>query len=62
MTFVEEYGNLTVKQARKLNKKMIRKENMKNINFEKVFVYGISLGIGVSVLYLLLTLTAFITA
>lgn len=62
MTFIEEYGYLTVKQARKLNKKMIRKENMKNINFEKVFVYGISLGISVSVLYLLLTLTAFITA
>ena len=35
---------------------------MKKINWEKVIVYGVALGISVSILYLLLILTAHVTA
>jgi hypothetical protein len=35
---------------------------LKSINFEKVLVYGVALGISASMLYLLLILTAYVTA
>mgnify|MGYP006992086181 CR=1 FL=1 len=61
-SFENQYGNLTVREAMILNSKANKRGIMKNINLEKVLVYGISLGLGVSILYLLLILTAYITA
>lgn len=61
-SFENQYGNLTVREAMILNNKANKRGIMKNINLEKVLVYGISLGLGVSILYLLLILTAYITA
>lgn len=55
-------SGLSVKGARKLNRKARRREMLKSINFEKVLVYGVALGISASMLYLLLILTAYITA
>lgn len=61
-SFENQYGNLTVREAMILNSKVNKRGIMKNINLEKVLVYGISLGLGISILYLLLILTAYITA
>lgn len=61
-SFENQYGNLTVREAMILNSKANKRGIMKNINLEKVLVYGISLGLGISILYLLLILTAYITA
>ena len=61
-SFENQYGNLTAREAMILNNKANKRGIMKNINLEKVLVYGISLGLGVSILYLLLILTAYITA
>lgn len=62
MSFAEDYGTLTVKEARKLNRQAIRQELKRKINWEKVLAFGLGIGFGASALYLLLVLTAHITA
>lgn len=59
--FMKKYGNLTVGDAIKLNEKE-RSGMRKRINWEKVLVYGVSLGFMSSTIYLLLVIASAITA
>lgn len=59
--FVEKYGNLTVVDAIKLNKKE-RSGMRERIDWEKVLIYGVSLGFMSSTIYLLLVIASAITA
>ena len=60
--FANKYGDYSVGDIQKLNKKYNRKQILKNINWEKVFVYGVCLGFMISTLYLLLKIMAVLTA
>lgn len=60
--FAKKYGDYSVGDIRKLNKRYNRKQALKSINWEKVIVYGIALGLGLTITYLLLLITATLTA
>lgn len=58
MSFAEEYGHYTVGQIKRMN----RKSTMNKINWKEVIYTGVTLGFMASVIYLLLTITATLTA
>lgn len=59
--FAKKYGDYTVGEVKRLNRKYKIKSYIKKIDWEPVIVYGVALGYIISQLYLMIFITAYLT-